>query len=165
MEQSQPDGTAPNRAGFLAAGNQNAHRAESEHEMTTRAKQRVISTENEVIENLDDAFFKQMRVYEEAVEKATSDGVPALRRLFSLCESSDTGQARAVARLLAGLYNSRAYPFQLTQLRALDLKIHADCMSVIALDSIAPKQEVHEYFEDGNRRFQCMFKAHGIEPV
>lgn len=133
--------------------------------MTTRAKQRVISTENEVIENLNDPFFQQMRAYEEAAEKATSDGVPALRRLFSLCESSDTGQARAVARLLSGLYNAYAYPFPMNQLRGLDLSIHKDCMAIIALDSIAPKQEVHEYFDDGGSRFKAIFKKFEIQPV
>nr|WP_315466156.1 hypothetical protein [uncultured Rhodoferax sp.] len=132
--------------------------------MTTRAKQRVIATENEVLSG-DDPFFAQMRAYEEAAEKALSDGVPALRRLVSLCESSDTGQARAVARLLAGLYNAHAFPFQMNQLRALDLGIHTDCIAAISLDSIAPQQEVHEYFENGNRRFQCIFKKFGIEPV
>lgn len=160
MEQSQPDGTAPNRAGFLTAGYQTAYRAEGEHEM----KHRVIATENEVLTE-DDPFFAQMRAYEEAAEKALSDGVPALRRLFSLCESSDTGQACAVARLLAGLYNAHAYPFPMNQLRGLDLRIHKDCMAIIALDSIAPKQEVHEYFLDGASRLKFIFKKFGIQPV
>lgn len=132
--------------------------------MTTRAKQRVISTENEVLTE-DDQFFAQIRAYEEGAAKALAEGVPALLRLMKLAEESDTGQARAVARLLAGLYNSHAFPFSLNQLRGLDLKIHSDCMAVISLDSIAPQQEVHEYFESGNRRFQCIFKKFGIEPV
>lgn len=133
--------------------------------MTTRPKQRVIATENEVIDNLDDPFFKQMREYQAATDQVRGEGLPALRRLMKLAEESDTGQARAVARLLAGLYNSHAFPFPLNQLRGLDLKIHSDCMAVISLDSIAPQQEVHEYFENGTRRFQNIFNKFGIEPV
>lgn len=130
-----------------------------------RAKQRVIATENEIIDDLDDPFFKQMRAYEQATEKALAEGIPALRRLMKLAEASDTGQARAVAHLLAGLYNAHAYPFQMNQLRALDLSIHRDCMSVIVLDSVAPRQEVHEYFDEGGSRFKAVFKKFGIEPV
>ncbi|WP_138515816.1 DUF7673 family protein [Rhodoferax bucti] len=140
-----------------------AKRPESEHDM--RAKERVIATENEIIDDLNDPFFKQMQEYQAAAEEARRGGFPALRELMKLAEESDTGQARAVARLLAGLYNSHAYPFPLNHLRGLDLKLHTQCLAVIALDSIAPEKEIHEYFENGSRRFQIMFKKFGIEPV
>lgn len=128
-------------------------------------KQRVISTVNEVIDDPVDPLFAQMREDEAASKKAIEEGVPALRRLFELCETRDSGQIASVACLLAGLYNSPAYPFPMNKLRGLDSSIHSDCLAVIRLDSNAPLQAVQEYFDDGNRRFQFVFKKFGIESV
>lgn len=98
------------------------------------------------------------------LEKDRAAGVPALKRLVDLCETRDSGQIARIARLLAGLYNGYAYPFDLTDLRGLDPAILDDCLAVLRMDS-CPQQEVHQYFENGDRRFQSIFKSFGIRPI
>lgn len=99
-----------------------------------------------------------------AIDAARSAGEPALRRLVSLCEERDSGQVKRVAGLLAGLYNGRAYPFDLADLRALDLDILDDCMSVLRMDANALK-EAHAYFVDGEQRFKAIFRKFGVTPL
>ena len=63
------------------------------------------------------------------------------------------GQASIVARFLAGLYNGTAFPFDLTELRGLDEDLFEHCLAVLRLDN-TPKVEIHQYFPDGEERFQ-----------
>lgn len=123
--------------------------------------QKVIATQNEIIEDEGD-FFGQIEAIQKARAAAVAAGVPALRRLVALCESSDSGQVGSVARVLAGLYNGHAYPLPLFELRGLDLSIVDDCMAAIRLDAVATEQEVHCYFDQGGARFQAIFKKFGI---
>ncbi len=108
--------------------------------------------------------FASMREQAASIDAAHDAGVPALRRLFELCESRDSGQISRVARLLAGLYNGTAYRFDLTDLRGLDTEILEDCLAVLRMDA-NPRQEVHEYFKDGNRRLHSVFRKFGITPL
>ena len=85
---------------------------------------------------------------------AHENGLPALRRLAEVAWG-DSGQARIVGRFLLGLYNGRAYPFDMCRLRSLDLKLHQDCLAVLRLD-YHPAREVHEYLEDGYALFKYL---------
>lgn len=78
-------------------------------------------------------------------------GIQALARLVPVA-LRDTGQSRVVGRFLLGLYNSEAYPFALTDLRALDIPLFDDCLAVLRLDN-TPEQEVHEYLPRGQMIF------------
>jgi hypothetical protein len=69
-------------------------------------------------------------------------GLPALRRLIRVA-STDTGQAGRVRRFLIGLYNGSAFPFDLTDLRCLDLGIQEDALAVLAMDIDGPSVEIH----------------------
>lgn len=89
-------------------------------------------------------------------------GVAALRRLLPVAQR-DTGQSRIVARLLAGLYNGRRFPFDLTDLRSLDTALFEDAMALVRMDARLTEKEIHCYFENGGRIFEEMIADWGFE--
>ncbi|MCU1740043.1 MULTISPECIES: hypothetical protein [unclassified Pseudomonas] len=74
-------------------------------------------------------------------------GEYALNRLVHVAQQ-DFGQSRIVGRFLLGLYDGDSYPFDLTELRLLDLALFQDCMSVLSMD-YQPEVEVHQRVENG----------------
>jgi hypothetical protein len=70
-------------------------------------------------------------------------GEAALGRLINIAYG-DTGQCGRVRRFLLGLYNGATFPFDLTDLRSLDLNIQEDCLAVLAMDCDGPSVEVHK---------------------
>ena len=95
-------------------------------------------------------------------DKAREVGIPALKRLFELAETRDSGQIKTVANVLAACYNGRRFRIDLNDFRMLDVAIFGDVMSVIKLNTL-PGPEVHEYFERGGERFEKMFKKFGLK--
>ena len=93
-----------------------------------------------------------------------SKGVLALKRLFDVA-NRDHGQCRHIAHFLLGLYNGERFPFDLTDLRALDNSLFEDCMSVLRMDARVTQQEVHQYFENGGKRFEQLAKDWQIEDM
>ncbi len=77
-------------------------------------------------------------------------GVAALQRLFAVA-NRDSGQCRYIALFLLGLYNGQRFPFDLTDLRAIDGDLLEDCMTVLRMDAQVTRQEVHKYFDDDMR--------------
>lgn len=75
-------------------------------------------------------------------------GIQALQRLVPVAQR-DSGQSGTVGRFLLSLYNGRAFPFPLTELRGLDTTLWDDCLAVLRMDR-RPEQEVHEYIENGD---------------
>ncbi|MCB2255385.1 hypothetical protein KTQ74_26030 [Pseudomonas chlororaphis] len=75
-------------------------------------------------------------------------GVAALNRLL-LVAQRNTGQSRVVGGFLLSLYNGNAFPFPLTDLRALDTALFNDCIALLNMDR-RPEMEVHEYVENGD---------------
>ncbi len=88
-------------------------------------------------------------------------GVAALRRLY-LVACRDSGQCRYIARFLLGLYNGSRFPFDLTDLRAIDAELLDDCLVVLNMDARITRQEVHTYFEDGGAKFEQLAKRWGV---
>jgi hypothetical protein len=90
-----------------------------------------------------------------------------LQRCIRLCERvhvhGHTGQSRRIVVFLAGLYNGQDYPFDLTELRAVDRDIAEDCLSLLALDTRGI-QEVR-YIEDGGAVWEAMIKDYGLRPA
>lgn len=101
-----------------------------------------IKITSEVPEHLVEAFTHTVRDFfakshggntsaQRAAEVRAADkdaGLNSLIHLASLAES-DTGQASIVARFLAGLYNGIEFPFDLTELRALDADLFEHCLA------------------------------------
>jgi hypothetical protein len=84
-------------------------------------------------------------------------GMDSLAHLLTIAEESETHQAGVVARFLAGLYNGQDYRFDLTELRRLDDDLLEHCLAVLRL--VQSGVEVHQYFPDGERRWQLMIAA------
>ena len=78
-------------------------------------------------------------------------------------QNPTTGQARRLVRFLAGLYNGEDYPFDLTDLRALDTKLANACLDYLSYDRLG-HAEVHKHLRDGDRELSRWITAFGIEP-
>jgi len=89
-------------------------------------------------------------------------GKPALARLMKVAEGVNSGQQRYIVDFLLGLYNGPRFPFDLTNLRAIDATLRSDCFTVLAMDAGACQQEVHRYFDNGGERFEAMAKRLGL---
>lgn len=71
--------------------------------------------------------------------------IKALERIVSACRRGrDTGQGRRLVSFLGGLYNGPRFPFDLTDLRALDTDLRQACLIVLDLDSLCI-QEIHTW--------------------
>ncbi len=79
-------------------------------------------------------------------------GEQALHRLIPVA-LRDTSQSRVVARLLLNLYDGSTYPFDLTELRLLDLELFEDSLRVLMLD-YTPEVEVHNRVPNGAEIWQ-----------
>ncbi len=71
----------------------------------------------------------------------------ALIRLWNVTQRHDAGTsgARRAALVLLGLYNGPRFPFDLTDLRAVDTNIMNDALSVISEDARRCQREVHSW--------------------
>lgn len=98
---------------------------------------------------------QQIRAEDAKREDVMEQGKAALFRLYEVAQG-DTGQCRTIVRFLAGLYNGSAYPFDLTDLRTIDHALFEDSMAVLRMDARHCAQEVHNYFDNGDSRWQKM---------
>jgi hypothetical protein len=74
-----------------------------------------------------------------------------------------TGQSRRLVRFLAGLYNGIDFPFDLTDLRALDSELANACIDYLNYDRLA-KAEVHTHLPGGGEQMQSILRGAGIAP-
>jgi hypothetical protein len=75
-----------------------------------------------------------------------------------------TGQARRLVRFLLGVYNGYDYPFDLTDLRALDTRLANACLDYLNYDRLAIK-EVHHHLSGGDRELHQWRADCGIQPA
>jgi len=101
-------------------------------------------------DNRDEVFEALRRDLERMQQRPAlvAAGVEALKRLIPIAQR-DHGQSRVLGRFLLGLYNGKAYPFDLVSLRNLDDELFDDCMTVLRMDN-RPELEVHKYFKNGD---------------
>ncbi|MGH8325245.1 MAG: DUF7673 family protein, partial [Steroidobacteraceae bacterium] len=83
----------------------------------------------EALEHDVEAVMERARVGLERIEKA-------------IRQNPTSGQARRLLHFLAGCYNGTEYPFDLTDLRALDSELASACLDYLNYDRLA-KREVH----------------------
>ena len=74
-----------------------------------------------------------------------------------------SGQAGRLVRFLAGLYNGSDYPFDLTDLRALDTRLANACLDYLNYDRLG-KREVHRHLTGGDRRLHQWLEDYEIKP-
>jgi hypothetical protein len=102
---------------------------------------------------------------EHGVDAVMERARPALEIIeTAIREHPTTGQAGRLVRFLAGLYNGQDYPFDLTDLRALDTRLANACLDYLSYDRLG-KQEVHRHLAGGDRDLNRWVVAYGIEPA
>jgi hypothetical protein len=74
-----------------------------------------------------------------------------------------TGQVGRLVKFLAGVYNGSEYPFDLTDLRALDTELANVCIDYLNYDRLG-KAEVHTHLPGGGRQMEGFIKESGIRP-
>ncbi|MGO9682172.1 MAG: hypothetical protein ACLPTZ_06180 [Beijerinckiaceae bacterium] len=79
-------------------------------------------------------------------------------------ENPTSGQAGRLIRFIAGLYNGRDYPFDLTELRGLDTNLANACLDYLNFDRLGIS-EVHKHLANGDRDLHRWLKEYGIEPA
>ena len=89
---------------------------------------------------------------------------PALQTLVAAIENHPgSGQTRRLVRFLAGVYNGGDFPFDLTDLRALDTELANACIDYLNYDRLS-KVEVHSHLPGGGRQMQQFIRQHRIRP-
>ena len=97
---------------------------------------------------------------DEIMERART----ALQKIAKAIEDHPgTGQGRRLVRFLAGVYNGGEFPFDLTDLRALDTELANACIDYLNYDRLA-KAEVHTHLPEGGRQMQRFIAESGIRP-
>ena len=74
-----------------------------------------------------------------------------------------TGQARRLACFLAGVYNGSDFPFDLTDLRALDAALANACLDYLNYDRLA-RREVYRHLSGGDTELQRRIDDYGPRP-
>ncbi len=99
--------------------------------------------------------------YQTRSREATAVGAQAFGRLLRLAEERDSGQIARVVRFLAGTYNGRAFPFDVFELRAVDVAISDDMLQ--CLDALRwGKADLHMLVPNGDRRMQAVIARWGL---
>lgn len=80
-------------------------------------------------------------------------GLPALKHLADVAQG-DSHQPQHCRRVLLAVYNSVAWPLNLTCLRVLDHDLRQAALAVIEWSAISD-HELHEYLPDGHQLMQC----------
>lgn len=102
---------------------------------------------------------------EHGVEAVMERARTTLRMIeTAIREHPTTGQAGRLVRFLAGVYNGSEFPFDLTDLRALDTELANACLDYLNYDRLG-KREVHHHLSGGDRELQQLFRDYGIEPA
>jgi hypothetical protein len=104
----------------------------------------------------------------EALAHGTESIMERAREALQIIETAirknpTTGQAGRLVRFLAGVYNGYDYPFDLTDLRALDTNLANACLDYLNYDRLG-KQEVHHHLSGGEKELQGWIKLYGIQP-
>jgi len=96
----------------------------------------------------------------EIMERARS----ALQLITNAIEKHPgTGQTHRLVRFLARVYNGNDFPFDLTDLRALDTELANACIDYLNYDRLA-KAEVHTYLPGGGKQMQTILHNASITP-
>lgn len=111
----------------------------------------------------------QKLVRTEALEHGTEAVMERARPALEIIETAirqnpTTGQAKRLVRFLAGLYNGQDYPFDLTDLRALDTNLANACLDYLSYDRLG-KREVHHHLAGGDRDLNRWIEEIGLDPA
>jgi hypothetical protein len=109
-----------------------------------------------------DTSLAELEACEHRSSKATAAGTQAFAHLLKLAEERDSGQIPRIARFLAATYNSQAFPFDLFELRAVDIAI-SDAM-LQCLDSLRwARADLYTLVPDGDARVKAVIERWGLQ--
>ena len=77
--------------------------------------------------------------------------------------NTTTGQAHRLMCFLAAVYNGPEYPFDLTELRALDCELANACLDYLNYDRLG-RREVHRHLSSGDAELQRWIDDYGLRP-
>jgi len=105
----------------------------------------------------------------EAIDHGTEAIMERARTALQIIETAirehpTTGQAGRLVRFLAGVYKGSEFPFDLTDLRALDIELANACLDYLNYDRLG-KREVHHHLAGGDRELHQWLRDYGIEPA
>jgi hypothetical protein len=104
----------------------------------------------------------QLDEWDRRAHEAQAKAAQALLRLVDVAERYDSGQARRVAGFLASTFNGAAYPFDLFELRALDVSLADDALACI--DALRwGKADLYKLIPDGERRIAAVLASWGLD--
>lgn len=99
---------------------------------------------------------------EHGEERVTARAMDALKIIeAAIRENPGSGQVERLVRFLAGLYNGSDFPFDLTDLRALDTKLANACLDYLNYDRLG-KHEVHRHLSGGERELHAWMRNAGV---
>jgi len=108
-----------------------------------------------------DAIEAALTQFDTRSRQATLAGAQAFSRLLKLAEERDSGQIPRIARFLAATYNGQAFPFDLFELRAVDIAISDDMLC--CLDALRwGRADLHTLIPDGDARVRAVIERWGL---
>jgi hypothetical protein len=114
--------------------------------------------------------YRALRIAQRLVEgrhqrrQLTQQGAQAFARLLKVAEERESGQPRRVAQFVAATYNGRAYPFDLFELRAVDVDISDDMLC--CLDALRwGRSDLYRLVPDGEQRVRAAIRRWGLGAV
>ena len=94
----------------------------------------------------------------------TERGMSALRVIENaIRRNPTTGQARRLVWFLAAVYNGSEFPFDLTELRALDIELANACLDYLNYDRLG-RCEVHRHLSTAECELHRWIDDYGIAP-
>ena len=94
--------------------------------------------------------------------EATAKGGQAYARLLTLAETRNSGQIPRIAKFFAATYNGEAFPFDLFELRALDIEISDDM--VLCIDALRwGRADLYSLIPDGDKRVKAVIELWGLK--
>jgi hypothetical protein len=94
--------------------------------------------------------------------EATAKGGQAFLRLLTLAETRNSGQIPRIAKFIAATYNGTAFPFDLFELRSLDIEISEDML--LCIDALRwGRADLYSLIPEGDKRVKAVIELWGLK--
>lgn len=115
-----------------------------------------------------EAIFAELQANEaqwlQRATEAQAQAAHAYSRLLNIAETRDSGQASRVAKFLASTFNGVAHPFNLFDLRSLDVDISDDVL--LCIDALRwAKADLYKLVPDGESRIKAVVELWQIKSI
>jgi len=108
-----------------------------------------------------DDIKQQDREWQARAQRAQAGAAQAYERLLHLAEAGNSGQPRIVAHFVASTFDGQTFPFDLFDLRALDVPISDDML--VCLDALRwGRADLYTLVPRGRERVLAICEAWGL---